>query len=744
MEPPMTNEGLPLDNVNAGEPPAGEHSPEEKAKRILADAQAQADAILSNARTASEQARAGAGSDSGRSPLQSATEQVLAKARAAAAEIRAKAAPAPDDVRQRALASADAIAARARAAVEELRSRGPQTAAEVLAWAQSLEEEILSKARSVLEEIRGNKTHRRRTPDAPELARSRAAGTPTIWSRAPVKSRRDVLMMSGGMAAALVGMKFLNMRQAGALSASGLTGSAGSKSGGSGAATVDVSSIRNALVPGAPPVGLGILGDYIYLTPTKLGGGAHAQDLSSGKTLAWIEYWNYGDSCPISHHMSAYPSPDPRKGFEFVNSTQGGDNILIYGLPTDIKAHGLLDRVWGQGNRIYRVHYDGQQMNLVEDVSETTGIGLGVHIVIYPDANGFAAADGQKDICAFFDRPPIPQLSKDDVAVGELNKGQKTQVLMAFRGDWYGKEPNGSLDANWLNGGKLRITRLTKAKETGLYDFRGAKGNKIDWEMVPMGEYLVYTGQLPGDSPRTLCGLDAVVHHPGNRYSAMIIRMCSAAVILDRHSWEPVTCLHNPEGSSGNLPVKKISSTPDTWEIDFPDLKCVGHEAGFSPDGKNFTMMNNIRQNNMAVFETADADPRNWKKITFVKDEGWVGDYPSPFHLCFSMDRSKMFVSVLYPKPAKSGTCVVDTSSWKIIKKFQNIAPDCQTMAVTYDGKYVLQIFSGFQRLESGVFVYTQDTLEPVGMMPNFGGHHDCIIVPTKVEQLVNSRCTTL
>jgi len=262
--------------------------------------------------------------------------------------------------------------------------------------------------------------------------------------------------------------------------------------------------------------------------------------------------------------------------------------------------------------------------------------------------------------------------------------------------------------------------------------------------MVPMAESLVYTGQLPGDSPRTLCGLDAVIHHPGNRYSALIIRMCSAAVIVDRQTWEPVTCLHNPEGSPGNLPVKKIGTNPDMWEIDFPDIKCVGHEAGFSPDGKFFTMMNNINQNNMAVYDTSNADPRNWKKFTFVKDDKWVGNYPSPFHLCFSMDGSKMFVSVLYPKPGKSGTCVVDTATWKIIKKFDNIGPDCQTMSVTYDGKYVLQIFSGFQRLESGVFVFTQDTLEPVGFMPNFGGHHDCVIVPTKVEQLVNSRCTTL
>jgi thiocyanate desulfurase len=561
---------------------------------------------------------------------------------------------------------------------------------------------------------------------------SRIRGPELIVKKTRAVNRRTLLAVAGGgiIAAALGDRLWPLIRE-----------SRAQTGGGSVNIAVDIGRL-GANNSGKP--GFGTLGDYIFLSPTKLGGGAHAQDLATGKTLAWIEYWNYGDACPIAHHLAAYPSADPRKGFEFVNSTQGGDNILIYGLPTDIKAHGMLDPVWGQGNHLYRVHYDGQQMNLIEDVAETTGVGLGVHTTIYPDGTGFASADGQKDIAAFFDRPPLPQLRKDDVALGEINKGQKTKVLMAFGAEWIGRNPGGSMEANWFNGGKLRITRLTKARETGLYDLRGSKGNKIDWEMVPMGEYLVYTGQLPGSSPRTLCGLDAVVHHPGNRYSALVIRMCSSAVIIDRQAWEPVCALHGPEGSPGNLAVKKVSSNPDTWEIEYPDIKCVGHEAGFSPDGKFFTMMNNIRQNNMPVYDTSDADPRNWKKITFVKDAAWVGDYPSPFHLCFSMDRTKMFVSVLSPKPAKSSVVVVDTATWKIIKKFENVGPDLQTMAVTYDGKYVLQIFSGFQRLESGVFVFTQDTLEPVGFLPNFGGHHDCVVVPTRTEHLLNSRSTTL
>ena len=64
----------------------------------------------------------------------------------------------------------------------------------------------------------------------------------------------------------------------------------------------------------------------------------------------------------------------------------------------------MLDPIWGQGNQIYRVGFDGQQMNLLENIAETTGIGVGVHTVIYPDATGFSGSDGQKDVVAFFTR----------------------------------------------------------------------------------------------------------------------------------------------------------------------------------------------------------------------------------------------------------------------------------------------------------------------------------------------------
>jgi hypothetical protein len=79
--------------------------------------------------------------------------------------------------------------------------------------------------------------------------------------------------------------------------------------------------------------------------------------------------------------------------------------------------------------------------------------------------------------------------------------------------------------------------------------------------------------------------------------------------------------------------------------------------------------------------------------------------------MVFSMDGAKLYLSVLHPAPASSGVMVVDTATWKIKKEIQGIGPDMQTLAVTYDGKYVIGVFSGFQRLASGIaFIDAQRT----------------------------------
>src|SRR5439155_20523554 len=294
-----------------------------------------------------------------------------------------------------------------------------------------------------------------------------------------------------------------------------------------------------------------------------------------------------------------------------------------YGIPTRIRENGMLGQ-FGQGNRIYRVGYDGktQQMELLEDVSETTGIGLGVHTLPYPDAEGFSVADGQKDIAAFFAR----------------SRGRdKTKVQVAFRADWKANSP--FLGETWLKGGTIRLQRLAPSLELGRYDYFGTKGNKLNYEMAPMAELLVERGRIPGDSPQTLTGLDFALHSPNDRWSMLGLRMCGGCIVLDRRNWEPICYLFANEQGEDNVAVKKVSSAPDTWEINLPAVHNPIHESGFNPSRRPavFTMMNNLRANNMAIFDTADADPRKWRRRTFVRDPEWTGEFPSPFHVGFSI-----------------------------------------------------------------------------------------------------------
>ena len=74
----------------------------------------------------------------------------------------------------------------------------------------------------------------------------------------------------------------------------------------------------------------------------------------------------------------------------------------------------------------------------------------------------------------------------------------------------------------------------------------------------------------------------------------------------------------------------------------------------------------------------------------------------------------------------------------------RGIGPDLQTPAITYDGKYVLTPFSGFQRQSSGISVIDTSTDTLVGVLPSNGGHHDCVIIPTKLEHMKHTRSCTL
>jgi hypothetical protein len=258
-----------------------------------------------------------------------------------------------------------------------------------------------------------------------------------------------------------------------------------------------------------------------------------------------------------------------------------------------------------------------------------------------------------------------------------------------------------------------------------------------------MGELFVEEGTLPGDDVFSLCGADGTIWHPSGRWASTIVRLCGGQMILDAEkNFEPVTFLQFNKDAPSQYPVKKIDN--DHWEVTFDKIFSPGHEIGFSPDGRFLCMMNNLRENNCSVFDSSDPDPRNWKKIAHIEDPLWVGKYPNPFHMVFSMDGSKLYLSILHPSPAASGIMVVDTKTWKIKKEIQGIGPDMQTLAVTYDGKYVVGVFSGFQRLSSGIAFIDAETDELVGIWPSNGGHHDCVIIPRTLEHMKHTRSCTL
>ncbi len=545
------------------------------------------------------------------------------------------------------------------------------------------------------------------------------AEAPSTQEHGPGKvTRRSWLKVAAGTAIAgeTVALGY-NAVQRGALGPFGNAATSGAQSPGNAVvAEAQHHPISRELIDSKADVGGRSLGKWIALLPTKLGGGCYALDLNTNRVLASVWYWNYGDYNPIAHHLCAFPSADPYNGFEFINSTQGGKNCLIYGIPTNITEP-------GPGFNIYRVRYDGAQMQVMENVSETTGLGLGVHVTINPkDAQSYFVTDGQKDIAACFDRTT-------------------SRVKAALKFDW--KANSKDLERAWQDGGVLKISKIYADPATGKYDYLGTKGQKIEWEMVPMGELFVEEGTLPGDDPFGLTGADGTIWHPSGRWAATVVRLCGGIAILDAEcNFKPAAFLQFNANSQDQYDVVKVAE--DHWEVTFDKIHSPGHEIGFSPDGRFLCMMNNLRENNCSVFSSEDPDPRNWKKIAHVEDPLWRGKYPNPFHMVFSLDSTKLYLSVLHPSPAASGVMVVDTGTWTIVKEIQGIGPDLQTPAITYDGKYVVVPFSGFQRLSSGIAVIETATDTLIGILPSAGGHHDCVIVPTELAHMKHTRSCTL
>jgi hypothetical protein len=129
----------------------------------------------------------------------------------------------------------------------------------------------------------------------------------------------------------------------------------------------------------------------------------------------------------------------------------------------------------------------------------------------------------------------------------------------------------------------LKISKIYPDSRTGKFDYRGTKGQKIEWEMVPMGELFVEEGTIPGDSPHTLTGADGTIWHPTGRWAATVVRLCGGIAILDAESnFDPVAFLQFNKDSPDQYPVRRIDN--DHWEIVFDKIVSPGHEiSGFHP-----------------------------------------------------------------------------------------------------------------------------------------------------------------
>lgn len=458
-------------------------------------------------------------------------------------------------------------------------------------------------------------------------------------------------------------------------------------------------------------------GRYIFLTPGKFAGTVGAHDMSTGQTLAWcaMDIWA-GNKTPIVHHLAAFMSPDPYKEFEFIVDSQGGKNLYIYGVTTPVKEP-------AEGFNIWRVQYDGNKMNVLEDVAETTGLGLGVHVTVAPDNKRFCVCDGQKDIMGVFKR-------------GEGTNPSSVEAAIHF--DW--EYNNSTLSRAWLDGGTLTIRKLRPP-----FDLKGTKGTKIDWELVPGGELFAEQGKVSGPRLKNVVALDSLGWDPKNKkYAIAALRLLGAGVVFDTNSWQPKSIVVGASKYAKydfHLPLRKVGT--DEWEVKFPFVPTPAHQAGYNPTGDRFVLMNNSRENIMAIFDSSNqSNPDSWTRIAGLGDPSWRGAYPNPFHMGFTPDGSKMYATLWWPPPTNNAIAVVDTDKWKITKVI-DIGPDTHTASVTGDGKWLFGVYSGYQKTKSGMYVVRVKDDKFYGYLPSAMGHHDSVIVPTNERELACSRCPT-
>ena len=131
---------------------------------------------------------------------------------------------------------------------------------------------------------------------------------------------------------------------------------------------------RELINPQADIGGRGF-GDWVMLMPTKIGAApTRWTSIRPGARLDLVLELRRLQSDLAS--PVRVPERRPDKGFELSTAPRAARTPDLW--------HPDEHRDPGPSFNIYRVRYDGAQMELMENVAETTGLGLGVHVTVNP------------------------------------------------------------------------------------------------------------------------------------------------------------------------------------------------------------------------------------------------------------------------------------------------------------------------------------------------------------------------
>lgn len=436
----------------------------------------------------------------------------------------------------------------------------------------------------------------------------------------------------------------------------------------------------------------------VVVKPGKYSGLVQVVDLGTSETLAWLPMMLTGIDAPIPHHICAMPSKNPRETFDFFFTMQRPGSPYINENSPEWRDRGHMG--------MWKARYDGRgeqnRIILVNDVADTTGMGLGVHAAlgVGPNQGLVSYADGQKDL--------VLVTTTDD----------QPKIVASFKFDY---DPVAKT---------LNCSRVFPDPSTGKFDYQGLRGMKITHEAL-MGEEL-----MPADP--TACFIDTLVWHPELPVAAILIRRLGLVVIVDTETWEPVTVIATPKGAPDHFPL--VRQTGYTWAFSVPSVLSPMHEAGFLTNGKYLFCCNNVLQNNVGVVDSSHHDPRKWKKIAYI--EGF-GRTHLPFHTGNMQDSRYIFFTAWARRPNRGYIVRCTPGNWTLDAKI-DIGPDPHTVDVLHDDEHISAVYSGHQGGQSGLVIINADSLEIVARMPSPNGHHDHVVIPSDWQMAKASRSVSV